>query len=249
MHGSNVHYLKQDYPKKKQRKRKEPRNKLRTSSLDLLNIKPKTDNQTKTFEEYSNNQNLLLHGVAGTGKSFISIYLALNELKYKSTNKKSVKIIRSVVPSRDVGFLPGNAKEKAKVYEAPYYSIFTELFGRGDAYDYCKQNGTVEFITTSFIRGQTFDNSIIIVDECQNMSWQELDTIMTRIGNNSRIIFCGDFRQTDLKNAREKEGLFQFMRVVHGMNQFSNVEFGINDIVRSSLVKEYIIEKYRNDLT
>ena len=161
------HYLKN--LTKKERKRLKGR-----TSLSLKNIKPKTDNQIRTFTEYYKGKHLLLHGVAGTGKTFISLYLGLQQVLTRN-NYQSLTIVRSVVPTRDMGFLPGSVKEKAKAYEAPYYSIFSELFNRGDAYDYCKARNMVNFLPTSFIRGITVNNSIVIVDECQNLSFHERD--------------------------------------------------------------------------
>ena len=207
-------------------------------------IKPMTDNQLKAFECYEEGQNLLMHGLAGTGKTFVSLYLALNDLIENQEHNKIV-IVRSVVPTRDMGFLPGNAKEKSKVYEQPYYNICTELFGRGDAYEILKMKGMIEFQTTSFIRGNTFNDTIIIVDEMNNMTFHELDSVITRVGQNTKILFCGDFRQTDLLKETEKRGLTDFMRILQRLKSFSHVEFEEEDIVRSGLVKDYIIAKDR----
>lgn len=209
----------------------------------IHHVEPLTDNQTKTFEAFSRNKNLLLHGSAGTGKSFISLYLALLEVMEGHGDLHKVIILRSVVPTRDMGFLPGSAKEKAKVYEAPYYSICNELFGRGDAYDILKTKNIVEFQTTSFVRGITFNDCIVVVDECQNMTYQELDSIITRVGENCRVIFSGDFKQSDLLRNNERTGLLTFMNVLKHMNMFDCIEFTKEDIVRSQLVKSYIIAK------
>ena len=207
-------------------------------------VHPMTDNQTEAFKAYDKGQNLLMHGLAGTGKTFVSLYLALNDLIENQEHNKIV-IVRSVVPTRDMGFLPGNAKEKSKVYEQPYYNICTELFNRGDAYEILKMKGMLEFQTTSFIRGNTFNDCIIIVDEMNNMTFHELDSVITRVGQNTRIVFCGDFRQTDLLKENEKRGLTDFMRILQRLNTFSHVEFSEEDIVRSGLVKDYIIAKDR----
>ena len=210
--------------------------------FSLRHVKPMTDNQQAVFESWYQNQNLLLHGVAGTGKTYISLYLALKEILNNETYNQAV-IIRSTVPSRDMGFLPGKIEEKAKVYEEPYHDICDDLFGRGDGYDILKTKRLVNFTTTSHLRGMTFKDSIIIVDECQNMVMQELDTIITRMGENSRIIFCGDFRQTDLQKDKEKAGLHKFMQILDRTEVFDKIEFGPEDIVRSGLVKAYILAK------
>jgi phosphate starvation-inducible protein PhoH len=212
-------------------------------------VNPLTENQSKAFDSFDNGKNLLLHGIAGTGKTFISMYLALNEVMNPLSSYQKVIIVRSVVPTRDMGFLPGSHKEKAKVYEAPYYIIANELFGRGDAYDILKQKSIVEFISTSFIRGTTLNNSIVVVDEIGNMTLHELDSVITRIGKNCRVIFSGDFRQSDLTREQEKNGLKDFIRILDRMKSFEYVEFDENDIVRSGLVKEYIIAKDRLKIT
>jgi phosphate starvation-inducible protein PhoH len=174
------------------------------------------------------------------------MYLALNEvITNPDSSYDRVIIVRSVVPTRDMGFLPGNSKEKAKVYEAPYYAICTELFGRGDAYEILKNKGQVDFISTSFIRGITLNNTIIIVDEIANMTLHELDSVITRVGKNCRIVFCGDFRQSDFTFDRDKHGLHDFMKIIQRMKSFTFIDFNEQDIVRSSMVKDYIIQKER----
>ena len=207
-------------------------------------IKPLTENQKLTFEYYNQNYNLLLHGTAGTGKTFITIYLALKEIITKEKYSKLV-IVRSAVPTRNVGFMPGNLKEKNRMYEAPYAGICAELFGRADAYEVLKNKNIMQFTTTSYLRGTTLDDAIVVVDECQNMSDQELHTIMTRIGENSKIIFCGDTNQDDLTSERfmESSGLKKFMQVLKNMKEFAFVQFTSKDIVRSDLVKSYIIAR------
>jgi len=223
-------------------KKKRLQQQQQQNHFSLRTISPLTINQSLTFKAFEQGKHLLLHGVAGTGKTYISLYLALNEVLNKSRYKQIV-IIRSVVPSRDMGFLPGSAKEKARVYEEPYKMICDDLFGRGDGYDILKMKHMLDFTTTSFLRGITFNDAIIIVDECQNMIQQELDTVMTRVGNNCRIVFSGDFRQTDLAKHEEKRGLLTFMNILDRMSCFDKIEFGKEDIVRSALVKSYIISK------
>jgi phosphate starvation-inducible protein PhoH len=207
---------------------------LAGANLDLQEIEPLTKNQVIAFES---SKNLMLHGVAGTGKTFISSYLAFDDMT-KGLYEKLV-IIRSAVPTRDIGFLPGNEKEKASVYEEPYKDICIELFQRGDAYEILKTKGLVHFMTTSFIRGVTLRNAVILIDECQNMSFHELDSIITRIGQGCRVLFCGDFRQSDL----QKNGLKDFVRILKAMEQFDFIDFDIKDIVRSDFVKQYITAK------
>lgn len=210
------------------------------NNIDLRRISPLTENQRYAFDAYDTGANLVLHGYAGVGKSFLAMYLALNDVLNERTYDKIV-LIRSVVPTRDMGFLPGSIKEKTRAYEDPYYEIVSDLCGRGDAYDMLKNKGAIQFTTTSFLRGTTFNDSIVIFDECQNATFHELNTVMTRMGNNSKIIFCGDFRQTDLTHDRDKAGLQRFINITKQMQAFTYVEFEKTDIVRSSLVKAYII--------
>lgn len=213
--------------------------------IDLLEtIKPLTKNQELFFESYrANTEMLVLHGVAGTGKSFIAVYKALEEVLNRATHYDKLIIIRSAVQTREIGHLPGDLAEKLEQYQLPYKQICQTLFGRRDAYAMLVDQGSVEFASTSFVRGLTFDDAVIIVDECQNMTWEELDTITTRVGDRSRIVFCGDYRQTDLKKTGDKSGLFKFLDVLKLMKSYNRIEFGVEDIVRSSLVKEYILAR------
>jgi len=214
-------------------------------NFNLKNIEPLTQNQKTSFEAYNQGKNLMLHGIAGTGKSFISLYLGLKQILAENSQYKKIIIVRSVVPTRDMGFLPGSSKEKARVYEAPYYAICTELFGRGDSYEYLKQKGLIDFVSTSFIRGITLNDCIIIVDEIANMTLHELDSVITRVGKNCKIVFCGDFRQSDFTKEQDKNGLRDFMAIIKRMKSFTFVDFNEQDIVRSALVKDYIIQKDR----
>jgi len=211
------------------------------------NIKPLTDNQSLTFDLYKKYGNLVLHGVAGTGKTFIAMYLAIQELLSKDSSYDKIVIIRSAVPTRDVGFLPGTLDEKMAVYEQPYKVICDDLFGRGDAYGILKHKGQIEFESTSFLRGTTFNNCIIIVDEMQNLAWKECDTIITRVGDNSKIVFCGDYIQSDLES-RDRNGIIKFLDVLESMNCFGFVDFVPDDIVRSGLCKSYIFAKLAKGL-
>ena len=208
-------------------------------NLVLQEIEPLTQNQLLAFES---TKNLILHGVAGTGKTFISCYLAFDDMT-KNLYQHTI-LIRSAVSTREMGFLPGTDKEKAAVYEEPYKDICIELFQRGDAYELLKKQNLVQFMTTSFIRGVTLRNAVIIVDECQNMSFHELDSIITRIGEGCKVIFCGDFKQTDFtERSRERSGLPEFLRVLKAMDEFDMIDFTVKDIVRSNFVKKYIMAK------
>ena len=233
---------------KRQRKLEKRTRKMETqrhmNKFSLHPIVPLTENQTKTFEAFRDGKHMCLHGYAGTGKTFISLFLGLDDIfSERGSNYKKVVVVRSVVPSRDMGYLPGSALEKTRVYEEPYMEICDSLFGQGNGYNILKERGLLEFTTTSYLRGVTFSDSIIIVDEIQNMTFQELDTVMTRVGENCRIIFCGDFRQTDLEKDSDKSGLHKFLKILNRIDNFMYIEFGKEDIVRSSLVKKYIIAR------
>lgn len=211
--------------------------------LQLNDIGPITDNQVQTFRAYDRGDNLFLHGCAGTGKTFISMYLALREIQEKQSRRRKLVIIRTAQSSKDIGFLPGSEKQKLEVYEAAYRAICAELFHRDDAYDILKQKGIIEFHSTSFLRGTTIDDAIILVDEVQNQRYVELRTVLTRTGDHSRIVLCGDTKQDDLTSERYKEasGLANMMRVFEHMGCMSTVEFEIDDIVRSGFVRDFII--------
>ena len=218
-------------------------NKLKIQIDDLKAIQPLTLNQKRFFEQYKNSKILLLHGVAGTGKTYIALYKALEEALEKPNTIKKVVIVRSAVPSREIGHLPGDEKEKSEVYQQPYIEICTNLFGRKDAFQRLQEQHNIEFMITSFVRGITLEDSVIIVDECQNMTDMELNSIITRVGNRSKIIFCGDFRQTDLYKKSDMSGLKKFMVIADMMPSVKTIEFQISDIVRSQLVKEYILAR------
>ena len=217
----------------------------------MVQVKPITDNQKKAFDAYKNNKNLFLYGAAGTGKTFISLYNALQEVLRNETPYDTVYIVRSAVPTREIGFLPGDEEDKTALFQVPYQNMVKFMFEMPNEiafsglYDRLKNQGSLMFLTTSFLRGITLDNAIIIVDECQNLNFHELDSITTRVGQDSKIIFCGDFMQTDLQKQYEKEGMMKFMQILEQMDAFENIEFNIGDIVRSGFVKEYIINKIK----
>lgn len=218
-------------------------NKLKLRIDDLKVVEPLTNNQRRFFEIYEKSKIMLLHGLAGTGKSYIALYKALEEVLDKGNHFQQVVIVRSAVPSREIGHLPGDEKEKTEVYKAPYIDICDDLFGRSDAFQRLQEQGVVQFMITSFVRGITLDDSVIIVDESQNMTDMELNSIITRVGERSKIIFCGDFRQTDLYKKTDMSGLKKFMVIADMMPSFKTIEFGVDDIVRSSIVKEYILAR------
>jgi predicted ribonuclease YlaK len=218
------------------------------TSTSMKKISPMTDNQDKTFEAFMNEKHLMLHGCAGTGKTFIMIYLAMKAVLSRRVDQQKVYIVRSMLPTRDIGFLPGSQEEKMSVYTEPYYSLFDEIFpGVENPYELAKYQDILEFVPTSYIRGITLRDAFIIVDECQNLNFHELDTIITRVGENSRISFCGDFMQTDLTRVNEQKGIIDFMDIIKTMNSFEMINFTEDDIVRSGLVKEYIMSKNRKE--
>jgi phosphate starvation-inducible protein PhoH len=203
-----------------------------------------TENQKKVFDLYDEGKNLVVYGSAGSGKSFLSLYLGLKEMLDEGAFSK-ILILRSAVATRDLGFLPGTEREKISVYEAPYRSIINELFGRADAYDIMKQKDIIEFESTSFLRGLTYANCLIFVDEMENMTFSELNTIFTRIGEGTKIIFAGDIRQCDLNERKESSGMKDFLRIMEELEEFGLVEFTMEDCVRSGLVKNYLMAKER----
>ena len=240
--SGNIFTIKPNTHRNKRKKNRRQRNR-ENKNLTLKRVVPITDGQQKAINAYFSGQNLLLHGMAGTGKTFIAMYLGLADIEEKARDKTKLVVVRSVVPTREVGFLPGGLKEKISTYELPYKSICSELYGRSDAYEVLKQKNILEFTSSSFIRGTTLENCVVFVDECQNMNFHELDSIVTRVGKNAQIIFSGDFRQSDLRRSEERRGIHDFMNILKGMTNFAHVEYLPDDIVRSAMVKEYIIEK------
>lgn len=210
----------------------------------LIKIQPLTNNQGRVFAEWENN--LVLHGMAGSGKTFLAIYLALKDILSRETPYKKLVVVRSIVPVRDIGYLPGSEEEKIAVYEQPYIAIFRELMPNvDDVMLRLKEQDMYEFVPTSFIRGITLKNAILIVDECQDMNFHELDSIITRLGDDCKIVFCGDKSQTDLIKKDDINGISKFLDILKRISKFRHVEFSEDDIVRSSIVREYIINKHR----
>jgi len=218
---------------------------------NLVTIKSITDNQKVVFDSWTEGKNQFLFGAAGTGKTFISLYLALKDVLDLKKPSDKVVLVRSLIPTREIGFLPGDEEDKAALYQVPYQNMVQFMFEMqneqqfNNLYDKLKGQGTLYFLSTSFLRGLTFDNSIIIVDECQNLNFHELDTIITRVGQDSKIIFCGDFDQTDLVKQNERNGLHDFLRILEEMEEFNCTEFTIGDIVRSGFVRSYLINKIK----
>ena len=227
---------------------------LGISATELNDIKPITDNQKEVFEQYKQGQNLFLYGVAGTGKTFVALYNALKDVLDPKSPRERVYIVRSLLPTRDIGFLPGDEEDKSYLYQVPYQNMVRFMFQRGsDAefdrlYTDLRNQGTVDFLSTSFLRGITIDNGVIIVDECQNLNFHELDTIMTRVGQNTRIIFAGDIQQTDLTKTNDRNGILDFVNIMQAMKEIDCIEFDLGDIVRSGMLKSYLIEKIKMGL-
>ena len=228
----------------KQMRRKKPVN-----SEYLVNIEPITENQKILFNSYNEGKNIIAYGAAGTGKTFVTLYNALKSVLDESTPYEKIYIVRSLVATREIGFLPGDHEDKSDIYQVPYKNMVKYMFQMSSDADFemlygnLKAQDTIKFWSTSFLRGTTLDRSIIIVDEFQNLNFHELDSIMTRVGEDSKIFFCGDASQTDLQKTNEKNGIVDFMKIIRSMPSFDVIEFGIDDIVRSGIVKEYLIAK------
>ena len=228
----------------KQMKRKKP-----LSSDYLVNIEPISENQKRLFNSYKEGKHLVAYGCAGTGKTFITLYNALRDVLNDNTPYDKIYIVRSLVATREIGFLPGDYEDKSDIYQVPYKHMVKYMFQMSSDADFemlygnLKAQDTIKFWSTSFLRGTTLDNAIVIVDEYQNLNFHELDSIITRIGENSKICFCGDARQSDLIKTNDRNGIVDFMNILRKMPSFDIIEFEIDDIVRSGLVKEYIIAK------
>ena len=233
----------------KQMKRKKP-----LSSEYLVDIEPITDNQKVLYESYKSDKHLVAYGAAGTGKTFITIYNAIRDVLDPKTPYERIYIVRSLVSTREIGFLPGDHEDKSSYYQIPYKHMVKYMFQMPSDADFemlygnLKAQETIKFWSTSFLRGTTLDDSIIIVDEFQNLNFHELDSIITRVGQNSKIMFCGDASQSDLTKTNDRNGIMDFMNILRKMPSFDIIEFGVDDIVRSGLVKEYIIAKLESGL-
>ena len=229
---------------KKMMKRKKPIN-----NSYFLDVAPITENQQLFFDQWGEGKNLFAYGAAGTGKTFIALYLALKDVMNEETPYDKVYIVRSLVSTREIGFLPGTHEDKSELYQVPYKNMVRNMFQMPDQmsfdmlYDNLKNQETISFWSTSFLRGTTLDDAIVIVDESQNLNFHELDSIITRVGQDSRIVFCGDVNQSDLQRTNERNGILDFQRILENMEEFSSIEFGIGDIVRSGLVKSYLVSK------
>ena len=228
----------------KQMKRKKP-----LGSNYLVDIAPLNDNQKRLFKSYKDGKHLVAYGCAGTGKTFISLYNAVKDVLNESTPYEHIYLVRSLVATREIGFLPGDHEDKADIYQIPYKNMVKYMFQMPSDADFemlygnLKSQDSIKFWSTSFLRGTTLDNSIVIVDEFQNLNFHELDSIITRVGENTKIVFCGDASQTDLVKTNDRNGIVDFMNILRKMPSFDIIEFGIDDIVRSGLVKEYLISK------
>jgi len=220
----------------------------------LVEMKGVTKNQLEVFKQYAEGKNLFLYGPAGTGKTFVILYNAIKEVLDPKTNYNCIYIVRSLMPTRSIAFMPGDEQDKSSLYQVPYDNMLRLMFKLSSEeqfdmmYEELKKQGNISFLSTSFLRGITLDNAIVLVDECQNLNFHELDTIMTRVGQGSKIMFSGDFDQTDLREDKEKVGLGQFLKIINEMKEFYSCEFDIGDIVRSGLVRSYIIQKYNTGL-
>ena len=236
------------YTAKQMRKKKPINNEY------LVDISPLTDNQKLLFDSYNQQKNVVAYGVAGTGKTFITLYNALKDVLDETTPYERVYIVRSLVSTREIGFLPGDHEDKADIYQIPYKHMVKYMFQMPSDADFemlygnLRSQETIKFWSTSFIRGTTLDNAIIIVDEFQNLNFHELDSIITRVGENSKICFCGDATQSDLTKTNDRNGIVDFMNILRKMVSFDIIEFDVNDIVRSGLVKEYIVAKLQSGM-
>ena len=217
----------------------------------MVKVEPLTENQAKIFDSWDQGKHLFIYGAAGTGKTFCALYKALQDCLKSTPNYDSVYLVRSLVATREIGFLPGDHDDKSSLYQIPYKHMVKYMFEMPNdnefevLYGSLKAQETIKFWSTSFLRGVTLDNSVIIIDEMQNLNFHELDSIITRVGENTRIVFCGDAMQSDLIKDKEKNGIHDFMRILELMpDDFAMIEMGIDDICRSGLVRSYLLAKH-----
>lgn len=225
------------------KRNKQPNNTMTVRLDDLLEYEPLTQTQEKAYESWDEGNNLVLAGSAGTGKTFVGMYLGLETILDSNSTQDKLIIVRSMVPTRDMGYLPGTKAEKEEAYIAPYRAIACDLFGDKGSWNKAISSNKILFESTSFIRGITFDNAVILVDEMQNLNFHELDSVITRVGINSRIIFSGDHVQSDFKYDDDKSGIYKFLQIVEQLKNFDIINYGWQDIVRSDFVRDYIMTK------
>ena len=208
---------------------------------DMVHIQPLTQAQSDLFHCFYQGSNVVGYGSAGTGKSFLAMYLGLKDVIDPECPQTKLIIVRSAVASRDIGHLPGTIEEKTQIYESPYNDICVELFRKSATYTNMKEAGLIEFLPTSFVRGTTWDDAIVILDETQNMTFHEISSVLTRVGRNTKIIMIGDVAQTDLTKKHDQSGFAKAINVAERMDSFASITFNHNDIVRSEFVKQWII--------
>ena len=209
----------------------------------LLNFDPITQKQKDAYDAWDDRNHMILAGSAGTGKTFVGMYLGLEVVLDKDEPQKKLVIVRSVVPTRDMGFLPGTQEEKEDAYTAPYKAIVNDLFQDQDGWNKMVGGKNIEFLTTSFIRGLTIKNAIVIVDESQNCNYHELCSVITRLGEDCRFIMSGDYYQSDFTRKGDQEGIGRFIEIIKHMKYFDHIEFSWEDIVRSGFVRDFIMTK------
>ena len=213
---------------------------------DLNDIAPLTYSQERVFDLWRDDYSMVLSGSAGTGKSLVALFLALQEVLSGKSKYKKVIIVRSAVQTREIGHLKGDLSEKTEVYELPYIQLCNDIFCKYNQYKFLKESGIIEFVTTSFVRGLTFKDCIVIADEFQNCNYGEISTVVSRLGNNAKIVLCGDTKQNDLITKRNEEsGMAEFVEISKMIPSFRNVHFTVDDIVRSGLVKEFLMAEER----
>lgn len=220
----------------------EPVQRKHWTEHDITHLHPLTQAQEDFFRAYYESDWVVSYGSAGTGKTLLALYLSILDVLDKQQPYNKIIIVRSVVPSREMGHLPGTIEEKQSVYEAPYIDVMSFLCSRSSTYNDMKDAGLIKFESTSFIRGMTFDNSIVIIDEAQNLNFQEINTVVTRLGKTSKLLVLGDIRQNDLLYKKNDiSGFASFIKISEEMKEASLVQFTVNDVVRSGLVKSWIL--------
>lgn len=215
------------------------------SHIQPKNLEPMNARQLEVIDAYGEGKHPVLAGSAGTGKTLLAMSLALSSVLVEGDQKRVI-LVRSTVPTRDSGHLPGSLDEKNAIYELAYRSTCNEICGQGDAYEVLKKNGVIVFCSTSYLRGITLNDSVVIVDEVQNLTIEEISTVVTRLGKNSRLIICGDIQQSDLaigNKRKEISGFHDLIAISKSIREFEVIWFSTADIVRSGIVKSWLIAK------
>ena len=203
---------------------------------ESINLIPKNDRQSQYLQALQESDQVIVFGPSGTGKTYLVSTYAANLYHLKTVNK--IVITRPhVAVGKDIGYLPGTLEEKAAPWALPVLDVLEKQLGKG-VVETALKAGNIEVAPLALMRGRSFEDSFIICDESQNITFHELKMLLTRVGENSKLVLNGDVMQSDLKEA---DGLSKVVHIVKKyMLPVPIIEFGVEDIVRSDMTKLWV---------